>query len=239
MKTVCPHCNQEYDVEENFLQQEVTCSVCNQDFTVGKAKICTDCGTINPAQAFKCRQCGNVLLALRTAESPQRIISTFHKTTHRARVSSAETLSRFTRLRLAFLGFSLTIPVIALWFRIFLGYGIFSAPGVLMASVSVIYVAVIWPALSLISQLANPNVKIVWSIYKKISMGIATLLILIYQIHTIIYVLNNFSWWLWWGGDLTPDFEFYTFNHHSNSMAISDYTSSGRYGVGTGSGNRR
>ena len=179
MKTICPHCYQQYDVEDNFLQQKVTCSVCNQDFTVGKARFCPDCGTINPAHYFKCRQCGKELPAQRTAQPPQRTFSTYQPT-YQARVSSAETVSRITRWGLDGLAWTLAVPVIGLWYLIAekcaRPYAPVFWPIVSGVSASVIYAAVTWPALSLILQLANPNAKIVWSIYKKISMGIATVI---------------------------------------------------------------
>lgn len=32
MKTVCPHCNQEYDVPDEYVNQTVNCTVCNKNF---------------------------------------------------------------------------------------------------------------------------------------------------------------------------------------------------------------
>ena len=57
MKTVCPHCHQKYDVPDDYLQQDVTCQKCEKDFTVTKAKFCSECGKANPAQAFQCYAC--------------------------------------------------------------------------------------------------------------------------------------------------------------------------------------
>lgn len=57
MKTVCPHCHQKYDVPGDCLQQDVTCQKCEKDFTVTKAKFCSECGKANPAQAFQCYAC--------------------------------------------------------------------------------------------------------------------------------------------------------------------------------------
>jgi predicted Zn finger-like uncharacterized protein len=34
MKTQCPHCNQHYDVDDSFIEQEVTCQNCNQIFKI-------------------------------------------------------------------------------------------------------------------------------------------------------------------------------------------------------------
>lgn len=57
MKTVCPHCHQKYEVPDDYLQQDVTCQKCEKDFTVTKAKFCSECGKANPAQAFQCYAC--------------------------------------------------------------------------------------------------------------------------------------------------------------------------------------
>lgn len=57
MKTVCPHCHQKYEVPDDYLQQDVTCQKCEKDFTVTKAKFCTECGKANSAQAFQCHSC--------------------------------------------------------------------------------------------------------------------------------------------------------------------------------------
>ena len=42
MKTVCPHCHQKYEVPDDYLQQDVTCQKCEKDFTVTKAKFCSE-----------------------------------------------------------------------------------------------------------------------------------------------------------------------------------------------------
>lgn len=57
MKTICPHCHQNYDVPDDYLQQEVTCEKCQKDFIVTQAKNCPRCDAENPQQAFQCRQC--------------------------------------------------------------------------------------------------------------------------------------------------------------------------------------
>ncbi len=38
MKTICPHCNQVYDVEENWIGIELQCSVCQQHFLAANAE---------------------------------------------------------------------------------------------------------------------------------------------------------------------------------------------------------
>ena len=118
MKTICPHCYQKYNVEDNFLQQKVVCSVCKQNFTVEKAKFCADCGTINPMQYIKCRQCGKMFPPQRTAPPPQKTFSTY-QTTYQTRVSSAETVSRITRWGFDILALILAVPLIVQVFLFF------------------------------------------------------------------------------------------------------------------------
>ena len=57
MKTVCTHCHQKYEVPDDYLQQEVSCQKCGQNFTVTQGKTCTKCEATNPAMAFNCWKC--------------------------------------------------------------------------------------------------------------------------------------------------------------------------------------
>lgn len=57
MQTVCPNCYQQYDVPDDYLQQEVSCEKCHHDFFITKAKFCTECGAANPQQIFECWKC--------------------------------------------------------------------------------------------------------------------------------------------------------------------------------------
>ena len=62
MKTICPHCKQEFpDTPDEYLETTVTCSVCHNDFVAKKAKYCAQCAAINPGQAVVCVRCGNKL----------------------------------------------------------------------------------------------------------------------------------------------------------------------------------
>ena len=57
MKTICPHCKNEFEVAEDFLNRNVTCPNCNQKFSVQEVKTCARCGTANPHDALVCRKC--------------------------------------------------------------------------------------------------------------------------------------------------------------------------------------
>lgn len=57
MKTICPHCHQNYDVPDDYLQQEVTCEKCQKNFVVTLAKSCSRCNAENSQQAFQCWHC--------------------------------------------------------------------------------------------------------------------------------------------------------------------------------------
>lgn len=57
MRTICTHCKQEFEVEQEFLDQNVTCPKCGEDFCVNEIKLCARCGTANPHNAILCRKC--------------------------------------------------------------------------------------------------------------------------------------------------------------------------------------
>lgn len=60
MKTICPYCKQEYlDAPDEYLGMTLECSVCKKEFVCEKAKFCSECGAISPAQAEKCEKCGH------------------------------------------------------------------------------------------------------------------------------------------------------------------------------------
>ena len=59
MKTICPHCKQEYpETPDEYLGMTLQCSVCQKEFVCEKPKFCSECGTTNPSKAIKCSQCG-------------------------------------------------------------------------------------------------------------------------------------------------------------------------------------
>jgi|GEM_PF-5490239 len=74
MKTICPHCKQEFpDTPDEYLGTAVECSACHRNFVAKKAKFCSECGAINPGQALTCAQCGKPFPAmqqLRPASAP-------------------------------------------------------------------------------------------------------------------------------------------------------------------------
>jgi hypothetical protein len=70
MKTICPKCFQEYDIADEMKDQEVSCGICQQQFTAKLAKDCPRCGTANPALRTLCRRCNSRLPMQRNANSP-------------------------------------------------------------------------------------------------------------------------------------------------------------------------
>jgi len=59
MKTICPHCKQEFpETPDEYLGTTLECPACGKEFVCGKPKFCTECGAVSPADALKCRQCG-------------------------------------------------------------------------------------------------------------------------------------------------------------------------------------
>ena len=62
MKTICPHCKQEFpETPDEYLGMTLQCSVCQKEFVCEKPKFCSECGTSNPSKAIKCSQCGKFL----------------------------------------------------------------------------------------------------------------------------------------------------------------------------------
>ena len=62
MKTICPHCKQEFpETPDEYLGMTLQCSVCQKEFVCEKPKFCSECGTSNPSNAIKCSQCGKFL----------------------------------------------------------------------------------------------------------------------------------------------------------------------------------
>jgi len=178
---MCPHCNQEYNVEDNFLKLEVTCTVCNQNFTVNKAKFCADCGTVNPAQAFKCRQCATDFPLPQTKtviEASQNVAPVSQH--EEQRVSSAELISPFEKfsIRAAFLIIAMIfffLPTIGcIYFAIFFFSPMSSElPGketIVFCVFSLVAWFLAFPAATLLYQVTNAEKKIYLTPYRKISL---------------------------------------------------------------------
>ncbi len=65
MKTICPHCRQEFpDIPDEYQNMSLECPVCRKEFVCRKPKFCPECGAINPAEAMKCAQCGKIFLSV-------------------------------------------------------------------------------------------------------------------------------------------------------------------------------
>ena len=58
MKTICPHCKQEFpDIPDEYLNMSLECSMCHKNFICRKPKFCAECGGANPRDAIKCVRC--------------------------------------------------------------------------------------------------------------------------------------------------------------------------------------
>ena len=64
MRTICPHCNQEYDVTDEYLNQTVTCTVCNKNFIVEKALSPLEKAEMFTMQAARERKKRKIVIAL-------------------------------------------------------------------------------------------------------------------------------------------------------------------------------
>ena len=63
MKSICPHCGQEYpETPDEYLGMSSECLTCHQNFVIEKVRFCGECGTANAAQATQCRSCGKSLV---------------------------------------------------------------------------------------------------------------------------------------------------------------------------------
>ena len=85
MKTACPHCNQEYDVDDSFLTKEAACRVCQKKFVIKPVKFCSSCGTVNAADNWNCRKCNRDFIP--GIKKPQR-----------PRVSDSERVAEINKL---------------------------------------------------------------------------------------------------------------------------------------------
>ena len=57
MKTLCPYCNQIFDVGNEWLGQQMACPACGSAFAVTEAPQCMNCGTVNYPGSTACAYC--------------------------------------------------------------------------------------------------------------------------------------------------------------------------------------
>ena len=100
MKTICPHCKQEFpEIPEEYLGMTLECPVCKNEFVCEKPKFCSECGASSLPKALKCAQCGKFFPAMpqQPVSSPQQDIKPKDFMSYYApnscRISSANNLS--------------------------------------------------------------------------------------------------------------------------------------------------
>ena len=64
MRTICPFCNQKYDVGNEWLGQQTACPQCSKEFIIEEAVQCRSCGVYNNAAEKKCRGCQATIFRL-------------------------------------------------------------------------------------------------------------------------------------------------------------------------------
>ncbi|MBO4490818.1 MAG: SEL1-like repeat protein [Lentisphaeria bacterium] len=67
MKTICPHCKQEFpEIPDEYLNMSLECTVCHKNFICRKPKFCAECGGSNLPDAIKCIRCGKLFPVIPT-----------------------------------------------------------------------------------------------------------------------------------------------------------------------------
>ena len=60
MKTICPHCKEEFpETPDEYLGMMLECPSCRKQFVCEKPQFCSECGAANPAKASACGRCGH------------------------------------------------------------------------------------------------------------------------------------------------------------------------------------
>ena len=154
MKTICPHCKQEFpETPDEYLGMTFECPVCQKEFVCEKPKFCSECGAINPAKALKCAQCGKFfpLMPPQPVSPPVQNYDSEdyapHSSRKTVRISSAEYLSFWDKC-------SMTICEIE-------GISTIVFPPLAIIGVHGAY---------LFSTAQNPHKKIFWTPYRKFVM---------------------------------------------------------------------
>ena len=166
MKTICPHCKQEFpETPDEYLGQTLECTECHNEFICEKPKFCSECGAMNPARAITCHQCGNSFPVMRQPVSPpvQNYDTedyTPHSSRKTVRISSAEYLSFWDKAGINWCIIA-GMFVLFLWLiPLFKGKFIL-AVCLLPAGIICCHGAV------LLNAVKKPNKKIYWTPYRK------------------------------------------------------------------------
>lgn len=167
MKTICPHCKQEYpETPDEYLGITFECPVCHKEFVCEKPKFCSECGACNPAKALKCVQCGKSFLVMPPRPvsppvqncRPESYAPRFPRTT--VRISSAENLSFWDKAGINWCIIAGMIAPFLCLIPFFMGKIILAVclllPGIICCHGACLLYAV-----------KNPNKKIYWTPYRK------------------------------------------------------------------------
>lgn len=191
MKTICPHCNQEYlETPDEYLGMTLQCSVCQKEFVCEKAKFCPECGAIHHAKAKQCTQCGKILLAvpqLKPEPPPVQNYNsedyTHHSSRKTFRISSADNLSFWDKAGINWcIIVGVTAPLLFCIVPLVRG-SIILAVCLLPASIICFHGA------CLLNSAKNPKKKIYWTPYRKFVLTASCLCFILLGIAICIVVV--------------------------------------------------
>ena len=117
MKTICPHCNQEFpETPDEYLGMTLECPSCHRNFVCEKPKFCIECGAPNPANALQCSRCGKFFSpASETASAPHASENTSAHLHSADEEHSESQTKKSTAMILANLGSGLGFAALFLW----------------------------------------------------------------------------------------------------------------------------
>lgn len=198
MKTVCPHCNEEYEVPDNYLQQEAECSMCCKTFTITQTKYCSKCGMPNPMQAFFCGSCQAPFNPITPIPEKKEISEP------KKRSSSADSLGTFTYIcfwifALCYVGAAYGIIGSCIWIlgRCFsLNFWLFIV-SIFLIIFDAILIVTFYVIVSMTTMVTKSHIKVYWTPLRKVAIWLNFVCVIVGTLVGIIAFFVS-------GGDFMP-----------------------------------